>query len=129
MKILLIGGMGQNKLAYALERYGFAQTDVADEHSSDTALSTRPVLYRLHAVVERRMRHGEGTGALLELLDARADWLVICDEVGGGVVPMDAFERAWREEVGRLCCTLAARADVVERVTCGLAQRIKGEVL
>lgn len=126
MKILIVGGLAQNKLRYALERFGFAEADVADENSGDEALRTRPVLNRLHAMVKRRMREDNTAAGLLELLDARSDWLVVCDEVGCGVVPVDAFERAWREEAGRLCCALAARADVVERVTCGIAQRLKG---
>ena len=34
--------------------------------------------------------------------------IVIATEVGGGVVPMDAEERAGREAAGRLACLLAA---------------------
>ena len=34
--------------------------------------------------------------------------LVLATEVGGGVVPMDAAERAAREAAGRLACLLAA---------------------
>ena len=36
--------------------------------------------------------------------------IVMATEVGGGVVPMDAGERAAREAAGRLACLLAARA-------------------
>ena len=39
--------------------------------------------------------------------------IVIATEVGGGVVPMDAEERAGREAAGRLACLLAERADCV----------------
>ena len=52
--------------------------------------------------------------------------IVIATEVGGGVVPMDASERAWRECTGRLCCDIAAQADRVYRVYCGIATCIKG---
>ena len=34
--------------------------------------------------------------------------IVMATEVGGGVVPMDAGERAAREAAGRLACLLAA---------------------
>ena len=37
------------------------------------------------------------------------DSIVMATEVGGGVVPMDAGERAAREAAGRLACLLAAR--------------------
>ena len=55
--------------------------------------------------------------------------VVIVTEVGGGVVPMDPDERRSRESAGRLSCLLAARADTVIRVCCGLPRVLKGEEL
>ncbi len=52
--------------------------------------------------------------------------VVIATEVGGGVVPVDAAQRAHREAAGRLACLLAERADTVIRVCCGLPQLLKG---
>lgn len=54
--------------------------------------------------------------------------IVIATETGGGVVPMDAEERAAREAAGRLACLLAQRADIVIRVCCGLPQVLKGSL-
>ena len=51
--------------------------------------------------------------------------LVIATEVGGGVVPVDAAERAAREAAGRLSCLLARRAEKVVRVFCGLPVILK----
>lgn len=67
----------------------------------------------------------EDLAALAESL-CRYD-IVIATEVGGGVVPVDAGERAFREAAGRLSCLLAERADTVIRVYCGLPQLLKGE--
>ena len=53
--------------------------------------------------------------------------IVIQTEIGGGVVPIDPAEREKREAAGRLACLLAARADTVIRVCCGLPQLLKGE--
>ena len=53
--------------------------------------------------------------------------IVIAAEIGGGLVPLDAGERAARETAGRLACLLAERADTVVRVCCGLPQVLKGE--
>jgi adenosyl cobinamide kinase/adenosyl cobinamide phosphate guanylyltransferase len=69
-----------------------------------------------------------------EQLEALADSLaerevVIATEVGGGVVPADQDERRNREAAGRLACLLAARADTVIRVCCGLPRLLKGEEL
>ena len=51
--------------------------------------------------------------------------VVIATEVGGGVVPIDAGERAAREAAGRLSCLLARRAERVVRVFCGLPMVLK----
>ena len=52
--------------------------------------------------------------------------VVIATEVGGGVVPVDPQVRRERERAGRLACLLAARADTVGRVCCGIPQVLKG---
>ena len=65
--------------------------------------------------------------ALAEELSRRE--VVIAAEVGGGVVPVDAGERAAREAAGRLSCLLARRAEKVVRVFCGLPVILKGSNL
>ena len=117
--ILLIGGAGQGKLAYALEKTGLGEADVARDPVS---ARTRPIFAGLETWV--RAHPGAGLGDLLEV---NPDVVILCDEVGCGVVPVDPSERAWREEVGRLCCALAERARGVERVFCGLGMVLKGE--
>ena len=52
---------------------------------------------------------------------------VTASEVGGGVVPLDPNEREARERAGRLACLLAARANTVVRVFCGIPRLLKGE--
>ena len=54
--------------------------------------------------------------------------VVIATEVGGGVVPVEAKQRAAREAAGRLACLLAARADCVVQMFCGLPIVLKGEL-
>ena len=66
-------------------------------------------------------------------LQALADELAAYDvvtatEVGGGIVPIDPAERARREAAGRLACLLAARADCVVQMFCGLPTILKGEL-
>lgn len=66
---------------------------------------------------------------LTALADALAQKpVVIAAEVGGGVVPTDPAQREAREKAGRLACLLAARADCVVRVCCGLGQVLKGRL-
>ena len=70
--------------------------------------------------------------AQAEDLDALADTLAAYDvvtatEVGGGIVPIDPAERAAREAAGRLACLLAARAECVVQMFCGIPTILKGE--
>ena len=54
--------------------------------------------------------------------------VVIATEIGGGIVPLDPAERRTREAAGRLGCLLAARADTVIRICCGLPVLLKGKI-
>ena len=51
--------------------------------------------------------------------------VIVANEVGSGVVPIEASDRAWREAVGRALCTIAQASETVTRVVCGIGVRIK----
>ncbi len=51
--------------------------------------------------------------------------VVAANEVGAGVVPMAAQDRAFREAVGRALCVIAQEAQQVTRCVCGIGVRIK----
>lgn len=53
------------------------------------------------------------------------DAVVAANEVGAGVVPMAAEDRAFRESVGRALCVIAQEAQQVTRCVCGIGVRIK----
>jgi adenosyl cobinamide kinase/adenosyl cobinamide phosphate guanylyltransferase len=61
-----------------------------------------------------------------DLMERNPDVVLVSNELGYGVVPIDAFDRKYREGTGRLCCLLAKEATEVHRVVCGLGQVIKG---
>ena len=52
--------------------------------------------------------------------------IVTAAELGGGIVPLHPGEREARERAGRLACLLAARADTVVRMFCGIPMVLKG---
>nr|WP_297176345.1 bifunctional adenosylcobinamide kinase/adenosylcobinamide-phosphate guanylyltransferase [uncultured Agathobaculum sp.] len=107
MTVLIIGGAHQGKAALARALY-----------------PALPLCENLHLRVRDELAAGRDPMALLGTIGGHA---VTCDEVGCGVVPIDRADEAYREAVGRLCCALAAEADVVVRVTAGIPQFIKGE--
>ena len=56
---------------------------------------------------------------------ANPNRILVTDEIGYGIVPIDPFEREYREETGRICCLLAEKSEAVWRVCCGLGTRLK----
>lgn len=119
--ILLIGGKGQGKLAYALQKTGAAPQDVA---TAPMDAGSKPILTGLETWLKGE---SDPMPALQALLKRNPEVVILCDEVGCGVVPIAREERAWREAVGRLCCALAQRADAVERIFCGIPMTLKGD--
>lgn len=72
------------------------------------------------------MKAGNDISSLAEdLIRVNPDLILVSDEVGYGVVPIDAFDRAYREVVGRICTKLAAYSHRVTRVACGIGTVIK----
>lgn len=65
-------------------------------------------------------------GFLDELLQKNPSAVITCDELGCGIVPVAKQDRLWREMTGDACQYLAERAKKVCRVTCGLAEVLKG---
>jgi adenosyl cobinamide kinase/adenosyl cobinamide phosphate guanylyltransferase len=115
--VLILGGLGSGKTEYA-RSLGFSDADFSAD-----AFSDRPVLDHLETLV--RSDPASATELLPALLKKE---IVICREVGSGVIPLDAHERAWREATGRLCCALAKEATAVVRVVCGVPTVLKGEL-
>ena len=82
---------------------------------------------KMRADVQTLAADAADLSALADRLAHEYD-ILIATEVGGGVVPMDANERADRVAAGRLACLLAARADCVVQMFCGIPTVLKGEL-
>lgn len=52
-------------------------------------------------------------------------FIIISDEIGNGIVPMEKQERRYREETGRMLEFIAKNSEKVERILCGIPQKIK----
>ena len=111
--VLILGGAGAGKKEYA-RSLGFSDADFTTDVSDG-----KPVLYDLDTIVR-------GADVPLDALLQKK--LILCREVGSGVIPMDPKEREWREAVGRLCCALAKEATAVVRVVAGIPVALKGEL-
>ena len=112
--VLVIGGAGSGKLDY-VKSLGYSADEIADGLIDD-----RRVVYHLQNIV---LNDPDCAPALLETLLTKD--VVVCNEVGSGIVPLSARERLAREATGRLCIRLAAHATRVVRLVCGVATVIK----
>ncbi len=126
---MIIGGSFQGKSDYARKTY--PGTDWVDGRVCPyDAIRTCGGISHLETYIRRVMQEDDG-GQYLKLLDSLVETnpevIVISDEIGYGLVPVDSFERRYRETAGRICTRLAADARQVVRVVCGIGITIKQE--
>ena len=107
--ILVIGGYASGKKQWVEENLPYTKGDFTSNLSVDL-----PVLYNLQDLEVDNM----------EILEKYQ--VIICNEVGSGLVPIHREERHRRERTGRVCIALAKRASTVVRVVCGIGTQIKG---
>lgn len=127
---LFIGGSFQGKTRYAKEK--FPDYVIYDEVNfkglSELAPGKKVILNHFHLCVKALLEERTQEEIALwmeELLERFPDMLLISDEVGSGIVPMEKAERQFREVTGRLLCDVAKRAERVVRFVCGIPTQIK----
>lgn len=128
---LIIGGAYQGKRQYVAETYGISAAEMADGAAlaiTETVPQEKCV-YNFQLFVKKQLQNGTDFSKIAAWTDnlchTNSHLIIIMDEVGSGIIPMEKSEREWREAVGRMGCLLAQRAESVERIVCGLAVRIK----
>lgn len=116
---LYIGGCFQGQAELARAETGRTPEAVTREQAL-----TAPAVDNFHELL-RDLTPAEARAFATELLEKNPDCVVVCDEVGMGVVPLEAEGRMFREAVGAAMCLLASQAERVTRVVCGIPLRIK----
>lgn len=108
--IFITGGAYQGKLLYAKEHFG-------EEYE---------IINHYHEKVRQQMETGKNPMKEAEkLLKTEKPLVIISDELGYGLVPVDDFLREYREQSGRVNCYFAKEASRVIRVISGIGTRIK----
>lgn len=111
--IFLTGGAFEGKTAYAKKKYPDAR-----------------IISDYHQTVRRQLENGMGPEKeirrlLRSLREKTETTVIISDEIGCGIIPLDPMERKWRESNGRVNCLIAAEADSVIRILAGIPQKLK----
>ena len=126
---LYIGGAFQGKKDYVMAVFPEAQI-VEGKAIDEVSERGRVFIWnKLHLYIRDRLAGGDSESeieeAVLMIADKTDCLAVICNEVGSGVVPLQKEERIYRDVCGRIMTKLAAKAEGVERLVCGIAVKIK----
>ena len=124
---LVIGGYANGKLDYVLGRPEAQAYRVYDGCLPEEAEWLEQVIIdHLNLWIKKQLEEQQNPEQRLdEFLKQCPDCILISDEIGNGIVPMDAFEREYREKTGRILIELAKQAGEVVRVVCGIGQKLK----
>lgn len=119
MKRLILGGKYSGKLNH-FKSLGFEKTEITPDFAA---------VYKLNDILYELLKDdGNPAEWAEENILKKSGFTVVCDELGCGIVPADKFSRDYREAVGRICCSLAKEANIVERVYAGIPSIIKDSI-
>ena len=120
---------GKERMIFIIGGDGSGQREYAEQHFPDAS-----IIDACHMLVKRQMEAGEDPLEFAEKLireennsstRGSSERVIWSCEMGCGLVPLTAEERAWREASGRVNCRLAEAADTVIRTVCGIGTVIK----
>lgn len=129
---LIIGGFSQGKLEYA--KKDFSEVFIFDENNYSElvaffdSVNKNIIINNFHLIVKEILMKDDFNNSIedfMKLIFSINNICVISDEIGNGVIPMEKIDREYREIVGRLLIQIAKSADKVERIICGIPQKIK----
>lgn len=128
--IFIIGGAHQGKREEARRLLGLAEAEFREKAADGAVcrpeeLAGKRIVLSYQETVRKLLLKGEDPDAFTRGFLQAGPELVTMDEVGCGIVPMERAEREYREAAGRAGQMLAAGADGVYRVICGIPQKIK----
>ena len=123
--IMITGGAFQGKTEFAKTRFSLKNEDIIDCGNCDLDEVPDAKCVRNYELAVKRLI-ARGTDPLAFTEQLKCD-IILMNEIGSGIIPLEKSERVWREMTGRAGCIIASKAETVYRVCCGIAAIIKGE--
>ncbi len=130
MKIIT-GGRYNGKTDYVQKILGYKKDDILDLGNIVPTTAVQTVRsYKVLSHTETFIRNALSDGIdpcriIKDFVEANPDCVIICDEIGCGIVPSDPFDDNWREITGRLMCELVKEAGGLIRICNGIAEEFK----
>lgn len=128
--ILVIGGAFQGKRQVCCRLLHMDESEFQDrladgQRDEPEQALEKPYVAAFHEFLKKAVSLGMDPEAYTMDVLAMQPKIISIDEVGCGIVPVDRRDRDYRETVGRCGQLLAAGAEAVYRVVCGIPSRIK----
>lgn len=127
---MITGGAFHGKIKYAKKLFGIQDSDIIDGAvcSFDETLCA-VCIKNYHEFVRRLLAENiSPTEFTKRLCTENSSVVIIINEIGSGIVPLEKSERILREETGRAGCIIAEHSDIVVRMNYGIPMIIKGEL-
>ena len=128
--IMITGGAFQGKKNFASEHFGLQETDILNGENCDfEKIFSAKCVANYHLLVKRLIEEKVDPLEFTEKLCAENPKIVvIINEIGCGIIPIEKNDRIWREQTGRSGCIIAENSSAVIRISCGIPTIIKGEL-
>lgn len=118
---MYIGGAYQGKLSYAKQQ----NPDIKWRDGASCTLKELLEAQGVYRFQEFIRKHMEIEDLAEQLIQENPRSVIVTDEIGYGLVPVEEEARNFRERTGRICTKLAAHCERVERIVCGISTRIR----
>lgn len=126
--IMITGGAFQGKTEYAKQRFGFSDDEILCGGSCEIdAVFAAKCVTEYHLLIKRLLEKNIDVQEFTRrICRENPHAVIIINEIGAGIIPLEKSERIWREETGRAGCIIAEKSAEVVRVICGIPAKIKG---
>ena len=118
---MYIGGAYQGKLSYAKQQ----NPDIKWRDGASCTLEELLEAQGVYRFQEFIRKHMEIEDLAEQLIQENPRSVIVTDEIGYGLVPVEEEARNFRERTGRICTKLVAHCERVERIVCGISTRIR----
>lgn len=129
---LYIGGAFQGKLDYVKSLHNGRKIEIygKDDFEKLLSLENQDAIWNdFHLTIQNLLQKSGNqekiTSQVLSIIEKNPEIKIISCEIGSGIVPIEKSDRIWRDFCGHLLVKIAQKAGKVERIICGLPQRIK----
>ncbi len=122
--IVITGGVFQHKLDFIYNKFSLSYKDVCFAGKSDE--NGKKVIYKFNYFIDKWLKSERDVeNETKEFIQNHKNFIIVIDQNGCGITPIDINDIVLREETGKAGCILAKNADEVYDVRFGLGIKIK----